>query len=169
MPNYRRNYITGGSYFFTVNLLERNKSLLVDHISNLRTAIRNTKKNKPFEIDAWVILPDHMHSIWTLPEDDSDYSGRWREIKIAFSKSLPKAEPRKESRINRNERGIWQHHFWEHTIRNEIDYQRHMDYIHYNPVKHGLVKDVNEWPHSTFHPLVAEGIYPEDWAGLDKP
>jgi putative transposase len=168
MPNYRRNYVSGGSYFFTVNLLERDKSLLVDHIDVLRTAVSTTRHKKPFEIDAWVILPDHMHCIWTLPKNDSDYSGRWREIKKSFSKSLPKDEYRKESRIIRNERGIWQHRFWEHTLRDVLDFQRHMDYIHYNPVKHGLVETVKEWPHSTFHHLVKQDVYPLDWAGENK-
>ncbi|WP_299878082.1 transposase [uncultured Cocleimonas sp.] len=163
MPNYRRNYVSGGSYFFTVNLLERKKSLLVDHINELRTAVKNTRKNKPFKIESWVILPDHMHTIWTLPENDNDYSGRWREIKKAFSKSIEKDEYLSPTRIKRNERGIWQHRFWEHTIRDENDFQRHMDYIHYNPVKHGLVESVKEWPHSTFHHLVRQDYYLEDW------
>ena len=163
MSNYRRNRVTGGTYFFTVNTLERKKSLLVDHIEELRQAIRHTKRKKPFHIDAWVILPDHMHCIWTLPSDDSDYSGRWREIKKAFSKSIPKTEYLSDTRLRRNERGIWQHRFWEHTIRDELDYQQHMDYIHYNPVKHGLVDSVQQWPYSTFHLLVKQGEYPEQW------
>ena len=168
MLNYRRNYVSGGSYFFTVNLLERNKSLLVDHIKELRAAINNTRKQKPFEIEAWVILPDHMHAIWTLPENDSNYSGRWREIKKAFSKSLAKEEYLSPIRIKRNERGIWQHRFWEHTIRDENDFQRHMNYIHYNPVKHGLVTTVKDWPYSTFHRCVKQGIYPKDWGGINQ-
>lgn len=163
MSNYRRNRLLGGTYFFTVNLLERNKSLLVDHIDELRTAIRKTRRKKPFHIDAWIVLPEHMHCIWTLPENDADYSGRWREIKKAFSKSLPKQEYRSTTRIKRNERGIWQHRFWEHTISDEVDYQRHMDYLHFNPVKHGLVEAVHQWPYSTFHHLVKQGVYPEKW------
>ena len=165
MSNYRRNYVSGGSYFFTVNLLERNKSLLIDHIEELRTAVKRTQEQKPFEIDAWVVLPDHMHAIWTLPEEDSDYSGRWRDIKKSFSKSLPKIEYVSSTRTMRDERGIWQRRFWEHTIRDENDFQRHMDYIHYNPVKHGLVETVKEWPYSTFHRHVKQGTYPENWAG----
>ena len=163
MSNYRRNYVSGGSYFFTVNLLERKNSLLVDHINELRKAIKQTQKQKTFVIEAWVVLPDHMHTIWTLPENDSDYSSRWREIKKSFSKSIPKNEYLSPTRVKRNERGIWQRRFWEHTIRDENDFQRHMDYIHYNPVKHGLVKTVKEWPHSTFHRCVKQGIYSEDW------
>jgi putative transposase len=133
MSNYRRNYISGGTYFFTVNLLERKKTLLVDYIEELRTAVRKTKTKRPFHIDAWVVLPDHMHCIWTLPENEADYSARWCEIKKVFSKSIPKGEYRSKTRIRRHERGIWQYRFWEHTIRNEIDYQRHMDYCHFNP------------------------------------
>ena len=142
MPNYIRNRVAGGTYFFTVNLLQRKKTLLVDHIDEFRDAVRKVRKVRPFYIDAWVVLPEHTHCIWTLPEEDSDYSGRWRDIKKAFSKSLPMLEYRSKTRIKRNERGIWQRRFWEHTIRNEQDYQRHMDYIHFNPVKHCLVQSV---------------------------
>ncbi len=163
MSNYRRNRVSGGTYFFTVNILERKKTLLVDHIEELRQAIRHTRRMKPFHIDAWVVLPDHMHCMWTLPNDDNDYSSRWREIKKAFSKSIPKTEYRSKTRLRRQERGIWQHRFWEHTIRDELDYQRHMDYLHYNPVKHGLVDTVQQWPYSTFHHLVERGVYPEQW------
>jgi len=162
MSNYRRNRVSGGTYFFTVNLLERKRSLLVEHIEELRKAIRNTIKKK-FHIDAWVVLPDHMHCIWTLPVDDADYSGRWREIKKAFSKSIPKTEYLSSTRTKRKERGIWQYRYWEHTIRDELDYKRHMDYFHYNPVKHGLVDIVQEWPYSSFHHLVKRGVYPQQW------
>jgi putative transposase len=163
MSNYRRNRIQGGSYFFTVNLFDRKKSLLTDHIEALRSAIRKTRNSKPFTIDAWVVLPDHMHCIWTLPNGDSDYSSRWREIKKGFSKAIPATEYRSRTRIKRHERGIWQHRFWEHTIRDELDYQRHMDYLHYNPVKHGLVDAVNQWQYSTFHHLVKQGVYDPNW------
>jgi putative transposase len=163
MSNYRRNRVVGGTYFFTVNLLERKKTLLVDHIDELRSAVRKTKIKHPFHIDAWVVLPDHLHCIWTLPENDADYSMRWREIKKAFSKSIPKTEYRSKTRIHRHERGIWQYRFWEHTIRNELDYQRHMDYCHFNPVKHGLVDSVYKWPYSTFHSLVRQSIYAREW------
>ncbi|HID83110.1 MAG TPA: transposase [Chromatiales bacterium] len=163
MSNYRRNRVPGGTYFFTVNLLERRKQILVDHIDALRTAIRKTRRKAPFHIDAWVILPDHMHCIWTLPEGDAKYSDRWRAIKKYFTKSIPDSEYRSEVRIKRNERGIWQRRFWEHTIRDDLDYKRHMDYIHFNPVKHGLVKSVKDWPHSTFHRLVERGIYLPEW------
>jgi len=160
---YRRNYVEGGTYFFTVNLLERDKTLLVDHINELREAVRWVKERQPFYIDAWVVLPDHMHAIWTLPEGDADYSSRWQEIKKRFSKSLPKNEPLSCVRERKGERGIWQRRFWEHTIRDERDFQYHVDYIHFNPLKHGMVHQVKDWPFSSFHRCVANGIYPVNW------
>jgi putative transposase len=165
MPNYRRAYVPGGCWFFTVNLLERRQSLLVDHIDLLRESVGRTRHKYPFEIDAFVVLPDHMHAIWMLPPDDADFSVRWRLIKTAFAKSLPKREHRTAVRKARNERGIWQRRFWEHMIRNEIDYARHVEYCYINPVKHGLVTRVRDWPHSSFHRDVPRGIFPLDWAG----
>jgi len=164
MPDYRRYRIPGGCYFFTVNLLERNKTHLVDHIDLLRESVRLVKRRYPFHIDAWVNLPDHLHCIWTLPPEDDNFSGRWREIKKAFSKALPKTERISEVRARRKERGIWQRRFWEHAIRDDKDYETHMDYIHYNPVKHGWVEHVSDWPYSTFHRWVEKGAYPNDWA-----
>jgi len=165
MPDYRRNRIPGGTYFFTVNLLERSSSVLVNHIDALRDAVRMVRVRHSFHIDAWVVLPDHMHAIWTLPDGDSDYSGRWKAIKIAFTKALPKTEGISPVRAARGERGIWQRRFWEHTIRDEEDYSAHMDYVHINPVKHGLVSHVRDWPHSSFHRCVSRGVYAPDWAG----
>lgn len=167
MPNYRRYRVKGGTYFFTVNLFDRRQTLLVDNIDNLRTAVKKVQKKYPFYSDAWVILPDHLHAIWTLPPNDDNYSGRWREIKKAFSKSLPKTEIRNDIQIKRKERGIWQGRFWEHTIRDDEDYAAHMDYILYNPVKHDLVDKVADWPYSSFHRLVEEGIYSIEWG--DEP
>ena len=158
MPDYRRLRIPGGCYFFTVNLLDRNTALLVDRIELLRESVRVTKQRKPFHIDAWVVLPEHMHCIWTLPPSDDDFSGRWREIKKTFSKALPQTENRSRTRIHRKERGIWQQRFWEHAIRNERDYAAHMDYIHFNPVKHGWVTQVSDWPYSSFHRLVKKAF-----------
>ena len=169
MPDYRRNRVRGGTFFFTVNLLERRSDLLVAHIDALRDAVRKSRLKRPFHIDAWVVLPDHMHAVWTLPPDDSDYSTRWKAIKIAFAKSLPKTERRSPVRLARGERGIWQRRFWEHTIRDERDYAAHVDYVHVNPVKHGLVKRVVNWPHSSFHRLVRQGVYEADWAGHAVP
>ena len=165
MADYRRNRVPGGTYFFTVNLLERRKHLLVDQVEALREAVRATKAKRRFHIDAWVVLPDHMHAVWTLPPGDGDYSGRWRAIKIAFTKALPATEFRSATRLARGERGIWQRRFWEHTIRDETDYAAHVDYVHINPVKHGLVSCLADWPYSSFHSFVARGIYSSDWAG----
>jgi putative transposase len=165
MPNYRRAFVPGGCWFFTVNLLDRRLSLLVDHIDLLRDAVARTRTKYPFEIVAFVVLPDHLHAIWTLPPGDADFSTRWRLIKTAFAKSLPKREFRTAVRVARNERGIWQRRFWEHMIRNETDYARHVEYCYINPVKHGLVTCVRDWPHSSFHRDVERGIFPPDWAG----
>ncbi len=168
MPNYRRYRIPGGCYFFTVNLLERNNTLLVDHIDLLRESIRLCKQKRPFHIDAFVVLPEHLHSIWTLPEGDTDFSNRWKMIKNHFSKGLPKIERRSKIRLKRGERGIWQRRFWEHAIRDDRDYATHMDYIHFNPVKHGWVEQVIDWRYSSFHRCVKKGIYPPDWASNEK-
>ncbi len=165
MPDYRRNRVPGGTYFFTVNLLERRCSMLTDNIELLRSAVRTTRHNRPFHIDAWVVLPDHMHCIWTLPEGDTDYASRWKAIKIAFSKALPRTETLSATRLAKGERGIWQRRYWEHTIRGERDYAAHMDYVHINPVKHGHVVRVGDWPYSSFHRLVEAGVYAADWAG----
>lgn len=165
MPDYRRNRVPGGTYFFTVNLLERRSSLLVEHIDLLRTAVKNVRHYKPFHIDAWVVLPDHMHCIWTLPEGDADYSSRWKAIKTAFSRRTPKTERLSAARIAKGERGIWQRRYWEHTTRSEKDYAAHVDYVHINPLKHGLVRQVKDWPYSTFHRLAEQGFYPQDWGG----
>ena len=159
MPDYRRNRILGGTYFFTVNLLQRNSHLLVDHIESLREAIRVVRKNRPFHIDCWVVLPEHMHCIWTLPVGDAGYASRWKAIKTAFSKTIPKTERLSAVRLAKGERGIWQRRYWEHTIKNDADYSAHMNYVHINPLKHGLVKRVVDWPYSSFHHLVKMGIY----------
>ena len=167
MPDYRRNRVPGATYFFTVNLFDRSSDLLVTHIDALREAVRQVHRQSPFGIDAWVVLPDHMHCLWTLPQDNCDFSGRWRAIKKAFSKSLPYTEERSPVMIRRGERGIWQRRYWEHTIRDERDYGAHMDYIHFNPVKHGLVVGPGEWPFSSFRRCVEAKLYPADWLGSD--
>jgi putative transposase len=163
MPDYRRNRVPGGTYFFTVNLRDRRSVLLVTEIERLRAAVRWTRLRRPFHIDAWVVLPEHMHCLWTLPPGDSDYSGRWRAIKQQFSRALPATEALSSVQRRRDERGIWQRRFWEHTIRNEDDYAAHMDYVHFNPVKHGLVTEASAWPLSSFHRCVAAGVYPAEW------
>ncbi len=166
MPDYRRVYYPGGTYFFTVNLLQRaGNTLLTQHIDLLRAAVRRVRQAHPFEIHSWVVLPDHLHCVIQPPEDDTDFTARWRLIKANFARNLPHTERRSAVRQRRGERGIWQRRFWEHLIRNEADYAAHMDYTHINPVKHGLVKQVRDWPYSTFHRLVDEGVYPVDWGG----
>ncbi len=165
MTGYRRNFIAGGSFFFTVNLAERRVRLLTDHVDELRAAFRGARRDHPFTTDAMVVLPDHLHVVWTLPEGDADFATRWRLIKSAFSRDIPFGERVSASRAARGERGIWQRRYWEHTIRDETDFERHIDYVHINPVKHGLVTRVGDWPYSSFHRIENLGIYPEDWAG----
>ena len=165
MTDYRRNFIPGGSFFFTANLADRRLRLLTEHIDQLRVAFRETRQRHPFTTDAMVVLPDHLHAVWTLPEGDAAFATRWRHIKSAFSRALPTIEPISGSRAAKGERGIWQRRFWEHTIWDENDFARHIDYIHINPVKHRLVTRVRDWPYSSFHRMVKLRIYPEDWAG----
>jgi putative transposase len=168
MPEYRRAWIPGGTYFFTVNLLRRRENpLLVRHIDALRRTVAQVRKRHPFIVHGWVVLPDHLHCILELPPGDSDFAMRWSLIKQGFSKSIPNTEHLSEARARRGERGIRQRRFWEHVIRDEADYRSHMDYIHLNPVKHGLVAHARDWPYSTFHRLVEEGVYPPDWMGVD--
>jgi len=166
MANYRRAFIPGGTWFFTVNLLQRHDNdLLVREIDVLRTTVRRVRTRYPFHINAWVVLPEHLHCVWTLPPGDSDFSTRWRLIKSGFSRALPQTEHRCKVRCAAGERGIWQRHYWEHAIRNDADYQRHVDYVHRNPVKHGWVQRVSDWPYSTFHRYVETGVYPLNWCG----
>ena len=165
MPNYRRNRVPGGTYFFTVNLLDRRSDLLVTQIDALRAAVRHVRSKRPFHIDAWVVLPDHLHCVWTLPDGDCEFPQRWHAIKMKFSKSLSTCEPRSAVMKRRGERGIWQLRYWEHTIRDEHDYVAHVDYTHFNPVKHGYATHPAGWEHSSFHLCVERGMYPSDWAG----
>jgi putative transposase len=156
--------VAGGTYFFTLALRNRSSDLLVRHISEVREAFRTVRSERPFSIDAIVVLPDHLHAIWTLPEGDADYSGRWRAIKACFTRQLRVAGV-ELARDERGEYRLWQRRFWEHTIRDERDFRAHMDYVHINPVKHGFVERVRDWPWSTFHRYVKAGMLPEDWAG----
>jgi putative transposase len=165
MTNYRRNFIRGGSYFFTVNLADRRLRLLTEHIELLRSAFRYTQGRHLFTVEATVVLPDHLHAVWTLPEGDADFALRWRLIKSTFSRALPRGEQVSNSRDAKGERGIWQRRYWEHTLRDGGDFERHVNYIHFNPVKHGHVTQAREWPYSSFHRMVRLGVYPEDWAG----
>jgi putative transposase len=163
MTDYRRAFVPGATYFFTVNLADRRATLLVDHIDLLRDAIRYVRRHHPFDIDAMVVLPDHLHAILTLPSGDADFPLRWRLIKTWFSRHLPHGEHRRASRIDKGERSIWQRRYWEHLIRDEIDLARHVDYIHWNPVKHGHAARAVDWPCSTCHRFVRDGVLTKDW------
>lgn len=164
---YRRATVTGATCFFTVNIAERQKTLLTGHINVLRNAIKKVKQNHPFDIEAMVILPDHLHALWTLPENDADFSLRWNLIKAGFSRELAKTERISKSRQRKGERGIWQRRFWEYLIRDDNDYERHVDYIHINPVKHGYVEKPIDWPFSSLHRFVKNEILPASWAVVD--
>ncbi len=166
MPDYRRAWHPGGTYFFTVNLLQRHgNDLLVRHVDVLREVVRSVRLRHPFVMHGWVVLPDHIHCVIELPDGDADFATRWRLIKMGFSKTLPRTERISTVRAARGERGIWQRRYWEHLIRDERDFRAHMDYVHINPVKHGLIARVCDWPYSTFHHLAERGVYPADWAG----
>lgn len=164
MVLYRRNRVAGGTYFFTVTLRDRRARTLIEYIEPLRHAVRETRRRRPFEIEAMVVLPEHLHAMWTLPPGDDDYSGRWKSVKSLFTRGLKKAGVKVEKNA-RGEHGLWQRRYWEHTIRDEDDFRRHVDYIHFNPLKHGWVTRVRDWPYSTFHKFVDRGIYPVDWGG----
>ncbi len=166
MPDFRRLRVPGGCFFFTVNLLERRgNALLTDRIDLLRDAVRRVRRTRPFAIDAFTVLPDHMHAVWTLPPDDDDFSTRWRLIKTFFARGVAATERRSRVRRADRERGIWQRRFWEHAIRDDADYAAHVDYVHFNPVKHGLVAAAADWPYSTFKACAARGAYPKTWGG----
>ncbi|MDT8372309.1 MAG: transposase [Gammaproteobacteria bacterium] len=161
---YRRADVKGGTYFFTVNLADRKQTLLVDEFETLRSVINNVKKQHFFQLDAMVVLPEHLHAILTLPVDDNDFAKRWMLIKTGFSRQLPKLERINDSRKSKGERGIWQRRYWEHVIRDELDFEKHVNYIHYNPVKHGYVKRAIDWPYSTIHEYIRKGVLGEEWA-----
>jgi len=165
MSRYRRAKVPGGVYFFTVTLANRRARYLIEHIDHLRNSYRAVRQVLPFETLAVCVLPEHLHAVWRLPADDSDYSSRWQRIKAQFSKSLPFTDARSASKRRKGEKGIWQRRFWEHLIRDERDLQRHIDYVHYNPVKHGLVGRVVDWPYSSFHREVRRGVLTVEWAG----
>jgi putative transposase len=167
MPQYIRAFVPGGTFFFTVTLLERRRKLLTENIDDLREVFKAARRRRPFSIDAIVILPDHLHCIWTLPSGDADFSARWQDIKARFAALISRGERLSARRVQKGERGIWQRRFWEHVIRDEGDYERHVDYIHYNPVKHGHVRRVADWPYSSFHQYVERGIYNREWAAHD--
>lgn len=167
MSDYRRLRIPGGSYFFTLALYDRRSAVLTDAPvrAALRTAVVQARGTRPWTIDAWVLLPDHLHCLWTLPPGDTDYSARWSTIKRLTSQAVepPQTRPASASRLKRRESTLWQRRFWEHGIRDEEDFARHLDYVHWNPVKHGLVPRAADWPWSSLHRWIRLGVYPPDW------
>lgn len=201
MSDYRRSLIPGGTFFFTLVTYQRQRILCSDEIrAGLRDAIRTTQVRMPFTIDAWVLMPDHLHAIWTLPENDDDFSARWSMIKrlvtqqvahrvavsgahgapysthrnvVSGARGAPykrvgcavRTTPLSESRKKRREGNLWQRRFWEHLVRDEIDLKRCLDYLHWNPVRHGYVSCIADWPYSSFHRFVSQCLYPEDWGG----
>ncbi len=158
MSTYRRPQVCAASIFFTVALADRQSRLLVDEVARLRWAVAATRMDRPFGIEAWVVLPDHMHCVWTLPANDHDFSTRWRLIKARFSHGLPEGRLR-TSHAARQERGIWQRRFWEHHLRDQADMDAHLRYCWFNPVKHGLVVRPEEWPYSSIHREIAAGKF----------
>ncbi|MDP2408978.1 MAG: transposase [Pseudolabrys sp.] len=164
MSRYRRAKLEGGTFFFTVTLADRSSALLIAEIDRLREVYRSVQKRRPFETVAICVLPDHLHAIWSLPPSDTDFATRWNLIKGGFSRGLPTI-PNSSSKIAKREKGIWQRRYWEHVIRNDADLHNHIDYIHYNPVRHGLVARACDWPHSSFHLYVRRGELPMDWGG----
>ncbi|WP_229445471.1 transposase [Massilia sp. Leaf139] len=169
MPQYRRAR-TGSTYFFTLVTFRRQPILCLPPMrSALRRALENVRTTRPFRIDAWVLMPDHMHCIWTLPDGDVDYSTRWALIKNSVSRfagvATPLAGTATTSRIKHRDAAIWQRRFYEHQIRDERDFETHMDYVHFNPVRHGHAESAASWPFSTFDRYVREGVYAPDWGG----
>ncbi|MGF1525164.1 MAG: transposase [Leptolyngbyaceae cyanobacterium] len=165
---YRRATTPGATYFFT--LVTHNRKPLFNHpetVQLLRDAFRTVKQRHPFTIDAIAVLPDHLHCLWTLPPGDANFSTRWRLIKTYFSRHCPERYKwqRSLSRLKKQEQAIWQRRFWEHQIRDESDFERHVDYIHYNPVRHGLVATLCDWPYSSFRRYVDRGLYVPEWGG----
>jgi putative transposase len=167
MPKYIRSQLAGATYFFTLTLAQRQSQLLTQNIALFRQAYQRANALHPFTTIAICVLPDHLHAIWQMPVDDGDFALRWRMIKSNFSRNFSVNQERSNSKIKHREKGIWQRRYWEHQIRDDVDLQRHVDYIHINPVKHGHVKQVKDWPYSTFHKYLAQGIYTENWGGFD--
>lgn len=166
MPNYVRPRWQGATIFFTVALARRGEDVLCRHVEHLRAAVRETHADLPFESRAWVILPDHLHTIWTLPPGDGDYSTRWKRIKARFTKAVGITLPRTMSKANKGEAGLWQRRFWDHHIRDDADLTTHLRYCWWNPVKHGLVERAVDWPYSSLHRDIARGLAEPEWSGI---
>ena len=168
MTGYRRARVAGGSYFFTVALADRSRSALVDCVADLRTAYAQMKSERPFRCDAFMVLPDHLHAVWTLPEGDADFSTRWRLIKTRFSRAVigrVGGFPRSRSKRRKGELGVWQRRFWEHCIRDAASYRAHVQYCWGNPVKHAYVARPAEWPYSSIHRDQRAGRVDPEWSG----
>lgn len=165
MVNYRRNRIQGGTFFFTVTLRDRRSHMLIEHVDRLRDAFKDVQRAMPFRVDAIVVLPDHLHTVWTLPEEDDDFAGCWKRLKSHFTRVLIRCGVVID-RDHRGEYNLWQRRYWEHPITDAQDLQRHVDYIHYNPVKHGLVSCPVDWPYSSFHRYVRLHLLERDWAAV---
>ena len=163
---YRRAQQLGGCYFFTL-VTEQRRQLFTSEarVEILRNAFRQVMDKYPFTLDAIVVLPDHLHCIWTLPQDDADFATRWRLVKSWFTRhcDMVARTPPDAARLRKGEQAIWQHRYWEHLLRDEADYRRHVEYIHYNPVKHGYVDRPLDWPYSSFRRFVERGLFAEDW------
>ncbi len=165
MTNYRRARQAGATYFFTVALANRRSDLLTQNIMLLRNAYEATRAERPFHCDAMVVLPDHLHAIWTLPDGDADFSTRWRLIKTRFTRAMGVSWPRSASKIAKEERGVWQRRYWEHQIRDGEDYALHVRYCWGNPVKHGHVERAADWPYSSIHRVIRARTVEPEWAG----
>jgi putative transposase len=164
---YRRVNIAGGAYFFTL-VTERRRPLFRERaaVALFLDAVESIRSRHPFQVDAYVVLPDHLHALWTLPEGDAKFSTRWRLIKEAFTRAYMKAHEapdRSESRRTKGEQGVWQRRFWEHVIRDDADFAAHLDYIHFNPVHHGLAAAPCDWPYSSFRTWMERGVYDATW------
>ncbi|GGI92384.1 transposase [Legionella impletisoli] len=158
----------GATYFFTVNLQHRNSNLLIQRIDALRFAFKKVQQKHPFYIDAIVIMPDHWHIVMTLPENDMNYPARLSLIKSTFSRQIEHKEDVSQSRKNKRERGIWQRRYWEHVIQDSCDYEHHINYIHFNPVKHGHVLKPSDWKYSSIHRFINKGILSQNWTYNDN-
>ena len=173
MPNYRRAHVPGGTYFFTLKT-ERNAPIFrdPDAVKWLGSILREANENWPVVTKAMVLLPDHLHVLWSLPPGDDRYSMRWGWIKKEFTKRYLASggieQPISDSKQRQRRRGVWQRKFWEHTIEDEDDFQAHFDYIHWNPVKHGYVRCPADWPYSSFHRWVKAGVYEQHWGCGDR-
>jgi putative transposase len=166
MPNYIRPKSPGATVFFTVALADRGSDLLTRHVDALREAVASVRSEQPFVIDAWVVLPDHLHAVWTLPEADRDFSTRWKDIKARFTKSIGLVGRRSASKLAKGEAGLWQRRFWDHHIRDEADFAAHVRYCWGNPVKHGYVERAVDWPFSSIHRDIRLGRVDAEWSGV---